>query len=258
MTELLTQLSQRLQAIETTLAKLAQAPGESPDEQTQRRDASNLDKQSQEQHQQHQQHTEQATAYRAQALAAAADPSHAATLEAQAVAAEQKAIECAAHATQLAANATVLRAKAFGILPLVQAMAALITDSTSKTNKLVTEVGTELKSLPKKLVTDKGGPGGAPGQGGPESAPKAECHAPDAPAAKSVEASARNMLTPEPQRRTLSASAASFVSKFGEGDEQRKTVTIAQFEAAAATAQLSITQRIAMKVELANQGLLAG
>jgi hypothetical protein len=72
-TELLTQLNARLQAIEATLAKLAQDPGNAPEEVEQRRQASDYDNQSNDQKKQAQQHQEQAAAFRAQIAAAESD-----------------------------------------------------------------------------------------------------------------------------------------------------------------------------------------
>lgn len=278
--QLRSEIMARFQALEQTIAQMAQKPGEAPQEQQMRSEAAQLDAQANTLRAAALEHRERANTLKAQALTLRAgesdsgetdgepeqlakkpvadvtgdQPSTKSETESEAKKPQvevlsdeaDKEIEAAIgaeqRANQLAAEAAEKRAKAYGIWPFIQATAALITDNASKTNKLITDLGTKISDYG-KLATERpmhdsnGGKATDVATGGNK---------------KNMQAT-----TPPPQRksRSLNASAATLLSKYG--DTESGTITNAALDAAFSKANItSIQQRIALKTELANAGAL--
>jgi hypothetical protein len=228
------EFSARLQAIEAALAALATRPGEQPDEMAMREQAAAFDQQADALRAKAIAKREEATALRASG-SDKKDEKDGDGKDAEDAAdkADDEAMECARQAEDLRLKARTLRAKAFGFLPILQAVAGLITDSEARTHTLVTDLGTKVEGV-KKLITDRGGPGGAPGQGGP------------------IQATA----PPEPPlRKTLSAAAARTIGKFD--NVEASGLRESQVDEALASAGITaIRERIAIKTELQRAGVL--
>jgi hypothetical protein len=175
--------------------------------------------------------------------------------------------ECSAQAQVWRARALILRANAAGFGPLLQAMAALVTDENVENRKLLTDLGTKVDKVT-GLITDKKGGSGAPGQGGRENGVSPKDSAPDgggtdiAPGEKEptdVKAGAARSLMPAPQRKSLAPETMRTLGKF----DQLQASADGSYEEGALDAALSkhsipVSKRIAIKTDLQDQGLLRG
>jgi len=265
------QLMPRLQAIESVVAQLAMKPGDAPEEQTLNKQADQADDKAKGLNKDANDAQGQAAALAGQLSAAAATPpltpAQRKELQAQYAAAVKRVTECTAQAQVWRARALILRANAAGFGPLLQAMAALVTDENVENRKLLTDLGTKVDKVT-GLITDKKGGSGAPGQGGRENGVSPRTDAPDgggtdiAPGEKEpadVKAGAARPLTAAPQRKSLAPETMRTLGKF----DQLHAAADGSYEEGALDAELSkhsipVSKRIAIKTDLQDQGLLRG
>jgi len=264
------QLMPRLQAIESVVAQLAMKPGDAPEEQNLNKQADQADDKAKGLNKDASDAQGQAAALAGQLSAAATPPLAPAQrkeLAAQHATALKRVTECSAQAQVWRARALILRANAAGFGPLLQAMAALVTDENVENRKLLTDLGTKVDKVT-GLITDKKGGSGAPGQGGRENGVSPKDSAPDgggtdiAPGEKEptdVKAGAARSLMPAPQRKSLAPETMRTLGKF----DQLQASADGSYEEGALDAALikhsiPVSKRIAIKTDLQDQGLLRG
>lgn len=258
-------LGPRLEAIESTVSQLAMKPGDAPEEQELNEQANDEDRKAKEFRDDGNEANQEAAGIAAElATMDERDPKRA-LAEEQLTAAQDEVTECMAAAQTHRARALILRAQAQGFGPLLQAMAALISDESVQNRKLLTDMGTKVSKSVEGLITDKKGGAGAPGQGGMVGKQSGEKKSPDGSTTGSVpegkDVKAGSMVPPPPKRVSLSAEAMRTVGKFdleAAGTGTDGVYDEAKLDEAFSAARVSSRQRMTVKNELMAQGRLRG